>query len=72
MRRSQLLGAGLLLIATLSFAQVGEIAKRLGLGTTPLSDSKISSGLKQALQIQQNFPESEDARKRLAELEKKP
>jgi hypothetical protein len=28
--------------------------------------------LKQALQIQQNFPESEDARKRLAALEKKP
>jgi len=51
MRRSQLLGAGLLLIAILSSAQVGEIAKRLGLGTTPLSDSKISSGLKQALQI---------------------
>ena len=31
-----------------------------------------AAALKQALQIQQNFPESEDARKRLAELEKKP
>ena len=51
MRLSQLLCAGLLLRATLSFAQVGEIARRLGLGTTTLSDSKISSGLKQALQI---------------------
>jgi tetratricopeptide (TPR) repeat protein len=31
-----------------------------------------AAALKQALQSQQNFPESEDARKRLAELEKKP
>jgi Flp pilus assembly protein TadD len=30
------------------------------------------AALRQALQIQQNFPESEDARKRLAELAKKP
>src|ERR1700675_231800 len=51
MKRSQLMGASLLLITTVSVAQVGEIAKRLGLGTTNLSDTKISSGLKQALQI---------------------
>jgi hypothetical protein len=56
MKRSQLLGASLLfasllLMTTLSFSQVGEIAKRLGLGTVPLSDTKISLGLKQALQI---------------------
>ena len=56
MKRSQLLGASLLfasllLMTTLSFSQVGEIAKRLGLGKVPLSDSKISLGLKQALQI---------------------
>jgi Flp pilus assembly protein TadD len=31
-----------------------------------------AAALKQALQLQQNFPESEDARKRLAELERKP
>jgi hypothetical protein len=43
--------AHLLLMTTLSFAQVGEIAKCLGLGTTTLSDTRISSGLKQALQI---------------------
>jgi len=51
MKRSQMLGASLLLMTTLSFSQVGEIAKRLGLGKVPLSDSKISLGLKQALQI---------------------
>jgi hypothetical protein len=50
MKRSLLLGASLLLMTTLSVAQAGEIARRLGLGTT-LSDTKISSGLKQALQI---------------------
>jgi Protein of unknown function (DUF4197) len=41
---------GLLCVATLASAQVGEIARQLGLGTK-LSDGKISSGLKQALQI---------------------
>jgi hypothetical protein len=50
MNRSLLLGASLVLVTTLSFAQAEEIARRLGLGTG-LSDSKISSGLKQALQI---------------------
>ena len=34
MKRSLFLGASLLLMATLSFAQAGEIARRLGLGTT--------------------------------------
>jgi hypothetical protein len=48
--RGSWLGAGLLWVAILSSAQVGEIARQLGLGTA-LSDSKISSGLKQALQI---------------------
>jgi hypothetical protein len=50
MKRSRLLGASLLLMTTLCFAQVGKMARQLGLGTG-LSDSKISSGLKQALQI---------------------
>jgi hypothetical protein len=48
--RSLICGACVLLMATLSFAQVGELARQLGLGTK-LSDTKISSGLKQALQI---------------------
>jgi hypothetical protein len=51
MKRSLLLCSSWLLMTTLSLAQVGEIAKRLGLGGTTLSDAKISSGLKQALQI---------------------
>jgi len=50
MNRSLLLGASLLLITSFAFAQAEEIARRLGL-STGLSDSKISSGLKQALQI---------------------
>jgi tetratricopeptide (TPR) repeat protein len=33
---------------------------------------EVAAALKQALKLQQNFPDSEDARKRLAELEKKP
>jgi hypothetical protein len=46
----------LAVLTTLSFAQVsssqlGDIAKRLGLGTSTLSDTKINAGLKQALQI---------------------
>jgi len=51
MKRSLLLGATCLLLTTLSFAQVEDIARRLGLGGSTLSDTKISSGLKQALQI---------------------
>ena len=35
----------------MSANQIGDIAKRLGLGTNNLSDTKISAGLKQALQI---------------------
>ncbi len=50
MKRSLFLGASILLMTTISLGQAGEIARRLGLGTE-LSDSKISSGLKQALQI---------------------
>ena len=50
MNRRLLLGASLILATTLSHAQVEDIARRLGLRNT-LSDTKISSGLKQALQI---------------------
>jgi len=38
-------------LAQVSASQIGDIAKRLGLGTSSLSDSKINAGLKQALQI---------------------
>ena len=38
--------------ATISFAQVSEISKRLGLGNqSELSESKVASGLKEALQV---------------------
>ena len=50
MNRSLWLGASVLLMTSLSFSQAAEIAKRLGL-QTGLSDSKISAGLKQALQV---------------------
>jgi len=50
MNRNLWLGASVLLISSLCFSQASEIARRLGL-QTGLSDSKISSGLKQALQI---------------------
>ena len=49
-KRRLLLGATLTLMTTFASPQVGEIARRLGLGNN-LNDSKISSGLKQALQI---------------------
>ena len=48
--RSLSLVAGVLMLTTPSFPQAAQIAKQLGL-QTGLSDSKISSGLKQALQI---------------------
>jgi Protein of unknown function (DUF4197) len=51
MKRTLLLAATLFSVTILSFAQGTEIARRLGLGTGTLSDTKISSGLKQALQI---------------------
>jgi hypothetical protein len=51
MKHTLLLAASCLLLTTLSFAQVEDIARRLGLGGSTLSDTKISSGLKQALQI---------------------
>ena len=38
-------------LAQVSAGQIGDIAKRLGLGSNNLTDSKISAGLKQALQI---------------------
>ncbi len=56
MPRTLLLLANLFLLATLSSAQVtagqiGDIAKRLGLDSNTLTDTKINAGLKQALQI---------------------
>jgi len=50
--RRYTLGAVLLLSTTLAFSQLGEIAKDLGLGQqSPLSDSKLASGLKEALRV---------------------
>jgi Protein of unknown function (DUF4197) len=41
-----------LIFTTVSVAQVGDISKRLGLGNqSELSDSKVASGLKEALQV---------------------
>ena len=37
--------------AQVSTSQLGDIARRLGIGSNNLSDSKINAGLKQALQI---------------------
>ena len=51
MKRTLLLAAMLFSVTSLSLAQGADIARRLGLGTGTLSDTKISSGLKQALQI---------------------
>jgi Protein of unknown function (DUF4197) len=51
MKHTLLLSATLLLMTTLASSQLGEIVQRLGLGNTNLSDARISSGLKQALQI---------------------
>jgi hypothetical protein len=46
------LGAVLLLATTLAFGQLGENARDLGLGQqSPLSDSKLASGLKEALRV---------------------
>ena len=38
-------------VAQVSTSQIGDIARRLGIGANNLSDSKINAGLKQALQI---------------------
>jgi hypothetical protein len=51
MTRSVTLYAALLLSATVTFGQLGEIAKSLGLGQSQLSDSKLTSGLKEALRV---------------------
>jgi hypothetical protein len=48
--RSLLLGASAWLMTTLCFGQVGQRARQLGL-RSQLSDTKISSALKQALQL---------------------
>jgi hypothetical protein len=45
-------GLLILVCASASFAQVGDLSKRIGLGTqSSLSDSKIASGLKEALRV---------------------
>lgn len=52
MIRTFVLRAGLLLSATLAFGQLGDITKQLGLGhPDQLSDSKVASGLKEALRV---------------------
>lgn len=52
MFRPLVLCLGLLLYSSGTHAQLGEIQKRLGLGNSSgLSDSKIASGLKEALQV---------------------
>ena len=50
--RGLMLGFILLVLTTLSFSQTDEISRRLGLGNTSgASDSKIASGLKEALRV---------------------
>jgi hypothetical protein len=52
MVRSFVLCLSIFLFATLAYAQLDQIEKRLGLGdTSNLSDSKVASGLKEALQV---------------------
>ncbi len=46
-----LLVLSIISLAQVSASQLGDIAKRLGLGSNNLTDTKISAGLKQALQI---------------------
>jgi len=48
--RGLLFGSILLIFSTFSFSQTGDISKRLGLGSG-LSDSKVASGLKEALKV---------------------
>jgi Protein of unknown function (DUF4197) len=52
--RRSVLSAFLSLSGTLAFGQLGEIGKRLGLGQNQLSDSKLASGLKEALRVGTN------------------
>ena len=50
--RGFMLGFILMVLTTLSFSQTDEISRRLGLGNASgLSDSKIASGLKEALRV---------------------
>jgi Protein of unknown function (DUF4197) len=50
--RGMFLGSVVLLLTVSTFGQVDEISKRLGLGSqSALSDSKIASGLREALQV---------------------
>ena len=49
--RRSVLSAFLSLSGTLAFGQLGELGKRLGLGQSQLSDSKLTSGLKEALRV---------------------
>src|SRR5712692_11839644 len=55
MVRSFALCIGMLLFSTAAHAQLEELAKRAGLGNTSgLSDSKVASGLKEALRVGAN------------------
>lgn len=50
--RGLVLGSILLVVTTASFPQSDEISKRLGIPiTSGLSDSKVASGLKEALRV---------------------
>jgi hypothetical protein len=50
--RGLVLGSILLVLTTASFSQTVDISKRLGLGNSSgLSDSKVASGLKEALRV---------------------
>lgn len=45
------LSAALFISGTLAFGQLGDITRGLGLGQSQLSDSKVASGLKEALRV---------------------
>ena len=52
MFRSFIICAGIFLSCTAAHAQLEQLEKNLGLGnTTKLSDSKVASGLKEALKV---------------------
>jgi hypothetical protein len=52
MTRACMVGFALLCTSAASFAQLDQVTKGLGLGSqSGLSDSKVASGLKEALQI---------------------
>jgi hypothetical protein len=51
MKRRVTLSAVLLFATTAAFGQLGDLAKNLGLGKSQFSDSKLASGLKEALSV---------------------